>query len=365
MTNLLKTRSEHARLRLEVTQELEDIFARSRRTAEAYGPEFLGLWDLAADHAQGGKLIRPLLMLEMFEALGSNEPSASNRSEAVRIAAAIEVLHFAFLLHDDVIDGDLVRRGRPNLIGELATSSFDETHSDAAQHWAKSGAILAGDLLLSATHQLFARANVSGSLKERLLDLLEHTIFETTAGEFVDVGLSDGVIRSDLSTVLQMTGRKTACYSFELPLRAAVILSGGSQELERRLSTAGAHLGLAYQLQDDLLSTFGDAAAHGKDAYSDLREGKQTAIISFARMSNSWPSIEPDFADPQLSFERAEHLRDLLRECGAEDFVLGLIQEQLGAFYESLAVVNETASIPTRVRDVLLDLAARFEGRKS
>ncbi len=363
MTDLLRTRSD-TRLRVEVTEELEELFARLRRTAETYGPEFLQLWHLTARHAQGGKLVRPLLLLETFDALSVPE-EVPHRGEALRIAAAIEVLHYAFLLHDDVIDGDLLRRGHPNLIGELAASSLDGVHPGVATHWAQSGAILAGDLLLSTAHQFFARASIPAHLKERLLDLLEHTIFETTAGEFVDVGLSDGVITSDLSTVLQMTARKTACYSFELPLRAAVILAGGSPELEGRLSAAGTHLGLAYQLQDDLLSTFGDANIHGKDPYSDLREGKQTAIISFARMSNSWLHIEQDFGDPHLSPERAEHLRDTLRDCGAESFVLGLIQEQLSAFYELLAASSETGSMPTSVRQVLLDLVARIEGRES
>ena len=222
-----------------------------------------------------------------------------------------------------------------------------------------------GNLLLCAAHQLFARVEIAAELKLRLLDLLEHTIFETTAGEFSDVGLSDGIISPDLSTVLAMTSRKTASYSFELPLRAAAILADGSSDLESRLSVAGSHLGLAYQLQDDLLSTFGDAAVHGKDPYSDLREGKQTAIICFARTSDIWPHLEADFGNPSLSPKRAEYLSARLRDIGAEDFVLGIIDEQMTAFSAVIAGGEKTGAIPEEVQGILLAFAERIKGRQS
>lgn len=379
MRHFAATRAGQSYLRSEVEQELQAIFSRSNSTAEAYGPDFSRLWNLASRHVQGGKLVRPLLLLETYDALRRSQESTPGfrsscrpplrgghaRSEVVRIAAAVEALHYAFLLHDDVIDGDFFRRGHPNLIGELAETSQEEARPGGARHWAQTGGILAGNLLLSCAHQLFARAKLPAELRLRLLDVLEHTVFETTAGEFTDVGLSDGVVSADLNTVLAMTGRKTASYSFEMPLRAAVILADGSSALEKRLSTAGSHLGLAYQLQDDLLSTFGDPSVHGKDLYSDLREGKQTAIICFARMSGSWPVIEADFGNPDMSIEAAKYLSDCLRDCGAEDFVRGLIREQMEAFSVALSGCDSEERVPAMVQDVLFALLARIDGRQS
>ncbi|MBY6061320.1 polyprenyl synthetase family protein [Microbacterium esteraromaticum] len=348
-----------------VEAEIRALFSRSSGTAQAYGADFSRLWSLAGEHMQGGKLVRPRLLLDTYMALSQNTRGgwADTRS-AVRVAAAVEALHYAFLLHDDVIDGDLYRRGRPNLIGELARTTADETRAGAVSHWAQAGGILAGSLLLSGAHQVFARIDAPAVERIRLLDLLDHTVFETTAGEFTDVGLSDGLVAPDLDTVLAMTRRKTASYSFELPLRAAAILAGAAPELEHALSAAGSHLGLAYQLQDDLLSTFGDAHEHGKDPYSDLREGKQTAIICFARLSGLWPYIAEDFGDPDLTLTSAERLRDRLRECGAEEFVSGLVQQQLAGFYDVLAATG-TGAVPSAVREVLLALADRIEGRRS
>ena len=366
-------------LRSQLERELHALFARSDATTHAYGADFSRLWSLAARHVQGGKLLRPMLLLETYGAVrasqkaarsphhadGLSRMGAQDHSEAVRIAAAVEALHYAFLLHDDVIDGDYFRRGQPNLIGELADTSLREARPGGAMHWAQAGGILMGNLLLCAAHQLFARVEIAAELKLRLLDLLEHTIFETTAGEFSDVGLSDGIISPDLSTVLAMTSRKTASYSFELPLRAAAILADGSSDLESRLSVAGSHLGLAYQLQDDLLSTFGDAAVHGKDPYSDLREGKQTAIICFARTSDIWPHLEADFGNPSLSPKRAEYLSARLRDIGAEDFVLGIIDEQMTAFSAVIAGGEKTGAIPEEVQGILLAFAERIKGRQS
>lgn len=379
MNTVVHTDHDRLRLRVSVEREFAAIFAHQSSAAQAYGAEYSHLWSLAARQAQGGKFVRPILLLETYDALRRAQQiaddaaptptrlcaGAQDRGEVMRVAAAIEALHYSFLLHDDVIDGDIVRRGRPNLIGDLLEVTRDRALDRGTRHWAESGGILMGNLLLAATHQIFARVQVPTEDRVRLLDLLEHTIVETTAGEFADVGLSDGVITPDLSTVLAMTTRKTASYTFELPLRAAVILAGGSPELEETLRSAGLHLGLAYQLQDDLLSTFGDPEIHGKTPYSDLRDGKQTAIVCFARMTSAWPSIEADFGSPNVSEEKAEFMRSLLRECGAERFVQGLVQEQLTAFYEVLAGGSDAEEIPAELRAVLLDLVARLEGRQS
>lgn len=377
MSATISTDVRRSRLRLEVEQELEALFSRQQTTAQAYGPEFSHLWAVASEQVAGGKLVRPILFLEAYDALRwATEPSEAfgeaalaqaniDRAEVVKIAAAIEALHFTFLLHDDVIDGDLVRRGQLNLIGDLALVSPGTEPSRQRMHWAQTGGILAGDLLLSVTHQIFARLDVPADIRIRMLDLLEHTIVESTAGEFADVGLSDGLVAPDLNTVLAMTRRKTASYTFEFPLRAAVILAGGSSELEHTLSAAGSHLGLAYQLQDDLLSVFGDPEIHGKDSCTDLREGKQTAIICYARMTSAWPSIEPDLGDPELSPSTAAYIRSRLRDCGAERFVESLIDEQLTAFYELLAGRRDSHQVPSGLRAVLLDLVGRLEGRQA
>lgn len=350
-------------LNTRVEEVLRERFALHCTSAEAYGPEFAALWRAGADHALGGKLVRPRLLLDVHRAL---DPDAGDGpiTAAVDIATQIELLHYAFLLHDDVIDGDLTRRQRPNLIGALAAGTPGISAQDSL-HWARSSAILMGDLILSAAVMGFARADVPHETRLRLLELVEQTILETVAGEHTDVALSHGIIPSDVETVLSMSVYKTATYSFSLPLRAAALLAGSSRSAEETLQTVGRHLGLAYQLQDDLLCVFGDHRSHGKDAYSDLREGKETAIIAFARSTSAWTRIDPRFGAPDLNLADAEGIRDLLRECGAERFVVGLIGDQLDAVYALLAEAELAGEITSDAARSILVSASRLEGRQA
>ncbi|MGJ3190491.1 polyprenyl synthetase family protein [Paenarthrobacter sp. FR1] len=344
-----------------IETELTGLMGKRASIATTYGPDFTRLWAIAGENVLGGKFVRPLLLMETYDAL--YQGSSGQRETAISIAASIELLHYAFLLHDDVIDGDLVRRGHPNLIGSLLAEAGEVPRPDGALHWAQTGGILMGDMLLAATHQSFARVDLPHELRLRLLDLLEHTINETVAGEQLDVGLGDGIVAPELETILMMCGYKTATYTFELPLRAAAALAGADFAVENALATAGRHLGLAFQLQDDLLSTFGDPQRHGKDPYSDLREGKQTAIIAHARSTASWPDIEPFFGRPELNGAEADHVRRQLTDCGAEKFVQSLIAEQLQAFNDVLA--SAESQVPPNARNVLVDLAGQLEGRQS
>lgn len=351
-------------LAVRIEEALRRRFSERSVAAAHYGTEFVALWQAAAEHALGGKLIRPRLVIDLLRSLAPAGLTAKEVETAIDVAAHVELLHFAFLLHDDVIDGDLVRRRRPNLIGSLVERRATEP-AEPALHWARSSAILMGDLLLASAVLGFARAEVSSEARTRLLALLEETIFETVAGEHTDIGLSDGIIPPDLRTILSTSAYKTATYSFVLPLRAAAVLAGSPSAAEDQLTAIGRHLGLAYQLQDDLLSVFGDPDAHGKDAFSDLREGKETAIIAYARMTGHWPSIELRFGAIDLSPAEASDIRDRLRECGAERFVRGLVQEQIGAVSTVLAEAESAGTLSPRAGRTILELASRIEGRRS
>ncbi|NLB47384.1 MAG: polyprenyl synthetase family protein [Microbacteriaceae bacterium] len=346
----------------EVEAELSKLLAQRTLRAAAYGTHFSELWNLASGRVLGGKMVRPRLLLGAFDALTSAQGGGPVfRDSAFRIAAAIELLHYSFLLHDDVIVGDLTRRGRPNLIGSILQSR--ELHSPKDLHWARTGGILMGDLMLSLTHQVFAREPLPEALRTQLLDLLDHTITESVVGEHLDVGLSDSVIPADLTTVLSMSRFKTATYTFELPLKAASILAGSSSRAEGPTGEIGRHLGVACQLQDDLLSTFGDPREHGKDAFSDLREGKETAIIAYARMTSAWPSIEPDFGNPELSDSAARHIQRLLSQCGAEQFIRSLIDDQLRACFNVMA--SPESRVPSQLARLISGIATSLEDRRS
>lgn len=354
--------------------ELARRFAERSAAMARLGPGMAHLWELAAEHAQGGKLLRPRLLLAAHDAMSeATGTTAASQAEVLRLASALELLHFAFLLHDDVIDGDLFRRGHLNLVGTLsAERETGRTREDSSQptpeglHRGQTGAILAGDLLLSQVHQMVARAEVDPPVRTALLDLLDEAILVTVAGEHADVALSDGTEVADLDTILTTAARKTAAYSFALPLRMAAALTDGPAAWHPVLDRAATHLGLAFQLQDDYLSVFGDPARHGKDACSDLREGKQTAIIAYARLTSAWPQVHEHVGNRGLTPEAAQDVVGALRSCGADRFVLGLVaehREALAALLEESA--RSQAPLPAAVRELLGALDAELVGRAS
>lgn len=351
---------------------LAETLADGRARAVATGPESTELWDAAVECLGGGKMLRPRILLSAAEGLtGSRGLAECVRAAAVRIAVALELLHFAFLLHDDVIDGDLSRRGGPNLIGVLRARSGGMSprgRSDGASsvppaarlHWARSAAILVGDLMLSTAHGLLGRLDLPAPARERILDLVAESTAHTVAGENLDVLLADGLHETGILGILEMEFLKTGSYSIALPLRLAAVLAGRT-DLDDALVAAGRRLGTAYQLQDDLLSTFGDPAAHGKDALSDLREGKQTVLIALARRTPHWERISARFGAADLDAADAATIRAALEAGGARDEVERMIAEAI----EDARRLLRAADLPAEARDVLDALIAALTDRSS
>lgn len=369
MADIVQERRSAELVRAEIEQQLRELLDVARASAVPFGTHFGKLWDLGAECLLGGKMLRPRLLMGAYDAI-ADPPAArtAHRAAALRIAAATELLHFSFLLHDDVIDEDLTRRGAPNLIGRLlheailASGEEAGTANERALHWARSSGILLGDLMLSEVHQAFAREPLADDTRRRLLDLLRRTTTESVVGEHADVGLGDRIIPSDLNTVLEMSRLKTATYTFELPLRAAAVLAGAPRRLEEALGEVARHLGVAFQLQDDLLCAFGDSREHGKDVFSDFREGKETAIIAYARMTGAWPSIEPLLGSPEFGKAEAEAIRALLVQCGAEGFVRAMVDDRIRLAVE--IVSREAATMPLELRGFLLGIVDSLDGRR-
>lgn len=362
--------TEHTRV--EICSEIHRLLAARKSRAAAHGPQFEELWSLASQCLTGGKLLRPQLLIGAFDALTeSSGTSHESRAAALEIAAAVEILHFAFLLHDDIIDEDLLRRGEPNLMGHLAGLTTESDSLRAAKvhteprrlHWARSSGILIGDLMLTIAHQLFARAQVPDSDRIRMLDLLDDTVTETVAGEYCDVGLAAGCITPDLNIVLDMTRMKTATYTFELPLRVAAIMAGTDPRVEHQLGQVGRHLGIAFQLQDDLLSAFSMSTAHGKDQFSDFRERKETALIAFARDTPAWPHIDQLLCSDTFSIESGRAVQELLTECGARAFIDSMVEAQINTAFDLLAGPAGEASTP--ISRFVAALIEALTGRRS
>ncbi len=201
--------------------------------------------DAALQHllSAGGKRLRPALVLLTGEMLGAD------RERLLTLAAAIELLHTATLVHDDLIDGALLRRGIPTLNA----------------HWSPAATVLTGDFMFARAARLAALA---GSVE--VMQLFAETLAIIVDGEITQ--LFDGPGLADREAYYRRIYAKTASM-FVLATVAPARLSGVGEEAMAAMRRYGHDLGIAYQIVDDILDFTGDQARLGKPVGSDLRHG--------------------------------------------------------------------------------------------
>lgn len=273
----------------------------------------------------GGKRLRPALLLLSAQAAGY-------RGEArLELAAVIEFIHTATLLHDDVVDESQMRRGR---------GTANATFGNAAS-------VLVGDFLYSRAFQMMVSAN-----NMRVMSVLADATNTIAEGEVLQLmNCHDASV--DETRYLEVVRRKTAKL-FEAAARLGGVLGGVSPQVEEALASYGMHLGTAFQLIDDVLDYSGDEATIGKSLGDDLAEGKPTLPLIRAMSVGS----------PQ----QAAVVRRAIEEGGRDDFpqVLGAINATGALDYaravasrEVEAAQNAVASLcASEARQSLLELAA-------
>jgi len=200
----------------------------------------------------GGKRIRPMLVLLFSIALGFDGP------ERYELAATVEFIHTATLLHDDVVDESDLRRGR-----KTANALFGNAAS-----------VLVGDFLYSRAFQMMV-----GLRKMRVMEVLADATNTIAEGEVLQL-LNSHNTRVSEEQYLEVIRRKTAKL-FEAAAQLGGVLGGAVPEAEAGLARYGMHLGTAFQLIDDVLDYSGDAAHTGKNLGDDLNEGKPTLPLIY------------------------------------------------------------------------------------
>ena len=321
--------------------------------------------------SEGGKRFRPWLFAAVHEQLtrdGVRDGDAPVASQDTldTIAASLELLHSAFVIHDDVIDNDDTRRGHASVPGWFRGST-----ATLSQTYARAGAILTGDLALAAAVRGFATCGASPEVTGRLLDLLDAILQDSAVGELADVRLSSSADVPDLEEALSVAELKTAAYSFVLPMQAAAIVAGAQGPLVEQVGEVGRALGVAFQLRDDLMGMFSDVETTGKDPLGDLREGKRTPLVVHAAQTPQWRRIRPHLGDLMAGEAELAEVRDALVESGSLAFVEDLIGRHLrrarrhaGPLGLEEPVVNRLTSsweLPTPAEPEVVEVAAVAE----
>ncbi len=246
-----------------------------RRMIHAIDPALVPILDAAADFIirKGSKRVRGFLVTIGYQLFGKQKAK-----DVEELSMVAELFHASLLVHDDIIDRDERRRGGKTVHAALRSQSPDRRDAD---HYGVSQAILAGSLLGIWARQIVLRGPWSDAVKCRALLKLEAMMEETHYGEMLDVVLAarSSATEKEIITVHVL---KTAKYTFEAPLHLGAILAGATRADLAVLTDYAVPLGIAFQIQDDILGLFGSERRIGKSVTSDLAEHKKTLLFQYA-----------------------------------------------------------------------------------
>jgi geranylgeranyl diphosphate synthase, type I len=336
--------TEPARL---VRERLEQQLNREIERWASVDPE-LGdlLTTLKSTVLCGGKRLRAAFCYWAFVGCGGDPDDPG----VIDAGSALEMLHTAALLHDDIIDASAQRHGRETVHLQYAGRHRAAAWRGDSTPFGAGVGILLGDLALVYSDRLLGR--VPPAVRE----VFDEVRLEVNMGQYLDLlGAAQGLDGGDQARTRAQRIRtyKTAKYTVERPLHlgAALAAPGRFDQLVRPLSAFGVPLGEAFQLRDDLLGAFGDPEVTGKPVGDDLREGKPTLLAHLAYVRATGPEAQTFsslFGAPELS--------------PVEALELGRVMEATGARRE---VETEMARLAAMAEDALVTLPVRPEARQA
>ncbi|MCH5305429.1 MAG: polyprenyl synthetase family protein [Rikenella sp.] len=271
----------------------------------------------------GGKRIRPLLCL-MGADLYSGAPL-----EALSAAVAIEVFHNFTLLHDDIMDNAALRRGRPTV----------------HKKWNANSAILSGDAMLILAYRILqdgAPGCGAGKLPE-LLRVFSRAAMEVCQGQQYDMDFETSERIVSQEAYIEMIRLKTSVL-LAAALEMGAIVGGASDAERKALYDFGVRLGLAFQIQDDLLDTYGDAETFGKQIGGDIAAGKKTFLHIAAMERASAPQREALSAPGEIA-EKLPRVRAVYDALGVREIAGQTIEHY---FAQALDALRQAHPDPAR-----------------
>jgi len=288
-----------------------------------------------------GKLLRPQLTLLACRAAGGDP------RQALPLAAGIQLIHDFSLIHDDIEDNSDMRRGRPTVW----------------RQWGLAQGINAGDGMFAIAHLALHRLSAAGVPAEVALEVLrrfDQTILTICEGQFLDLSF-EGDLRISEADYLDMISRKTAALAAAAAGLGAIV-GGADAATTKALFDFGQNLGLAFQVQDDVLGIWGAPAVTGKPAAADLYRRKLSLpVIHALRTPAHSETLAQFYSQAEINDNDAAQILEILAEAGARSYTEGV-----AAFYHQQALAAlDAAHGSTAALAELRALAELLVGRQS
>lgn len=327
-----------------IDTELQRIIKSAKQQVfSTNGTEYDLVDDVAKLVARGGKRTRPLLLLLAAEGYG-----VPVDQRLYTAAASQELLHAFLLIHDDIIDQDLMRWGGPNIIANY----LQKDDGSGAQHRAEAYALLAGDVCATLATEAWLTSGYPPSKVTRAVRMQQRSLLSVISGELFDSLAPVATRWPKEEEIIAMYQQKTASYSFVLPLQLGAVLANADESELQAIAAVGTAIGVAYQLQDDLLSIFGTSDHTGKPVLNDVREGKRTLLARIAvdRMpASERRKFVAHFGNRDAPREAMEYCRSLIESSGAR----AIIETKSSEYVQQALGLLEQLSMAGRQQKIL------------
>ena len=281
----------------------------------------------AAGHliVNGGKRLRPYMVIRSCQILGGKS------STAMISASAVEMVHNFTLVHDDIMDNDEMRHGVPTVHKKFGMPI----------------AILAGDVLFSKAFQIISESKLSPNANTHLISRLAKACVDVCEGQLLDIKMADEKRIPTEAEYITMIGKKTAAL-FDVSCAMGAICATNKPKDISNLSTFGRNLGIAFQITDDLIGVMGDPKVTKKPVGNDLREGKKSLPILMAiklAKGNEKKIILKAFGNSKISKKDLNRAVEVIRSLGIEEKVRNQALKYAEKSEKSLTKYKGTAKV--------------------
>lgn len=291
--------------------------------------------------AQQGKLLRGSLILFAHDMFRGKQYEA-----ALETAVAFELFHSSFLIHDDIIDNDYLRRGNKSIFA-LYKELGEKRLVINAEHFGKSIGICLGDIGIFLAYEILSSITVPQEIKVKLFGLLSSELGNVGLAQSQDVawGFSNKSISRD--AIMSIYTYKTARYTFSLPLVAGALLANKDEKTLNTLDKLGEYLGIIFQIKDDELGIFGNSKQTGKPVGNDIKEGKKTLYYYYLfskSIGEEKKRLNLIFGNKNLKDKDFEFIKSELRRLKiVEDIkeILKKLSQKVAKLINSLSVSKE------------------------
>ncbi len=306
----------------------------------------------------GGKRLRPAVMYYGYIGSGGDD-----KRKMLKTCISVEIIHAFLLVHDDIMDRDIMRHGEDTINYSYEKMGKRFFPKEDSLHFGNSMALIIGDMIAAFGNQVLFNSNFEPDLVIKALSKLQDIVAFTIVGQAKDFYMGYRK-KATMKEVLEIYEYKTARYTFEGPLHLGGILGGASKDILDGFSNFSIPLGMAFQIQDDILGIFGTEKKIGKLVGSDIREGKQTVLLLKAIEKGSLSDrkkIQALIANKNLTSRDIKNFQEIVIRTGSLDFAKNLMQELI---QKSQKEINKL-KIKNESKEFFLGLAEYISTRET